>query len=153
MNPLLQIVGRLMTDNAFATALQANPAAALSSYGYTLTPAQMTIASNIAASLQQGRLTDGRIAVNNECQVWPCNMMAQTLWQVLGDMLVHSSFREAMKADRAAALSERGYVLTPSHDEIAARMVASFQSGAVNNAVANVASECPVWPCNDPLMA
>jgi hypothetical protein len=152
MNPLLQILGRLLTDEPFRTALRANTETALSQYGFVLTARQHEIAANIAHSLRSGRLDAAVAAVIPECPIWPCPEMRHTLWQILGGMLVHQSFRTAVIENRSARLSRDGYLLTPHHEEILSRIVTSFVTGRMDDAVQAVSDECPVWPCPDPLM-
>lgn len=86
--------------------------------------------------------------------------MSHTLLAVFGAMVMDGNFRRtltgkgidsarATTGDRQAVLRERGFFLTCGEREVVDRMIASFQSGRVDDACALFARECPEWPCSD----
>jgi hypothetical protein len=152
MKPVLEILGRLLSDSSFRAAFMNNYESALSSSGYVLTAAETAIAANIATSAGEGALNVAFEQVAAQCPNWPCGRMRQALWQIFGGMMVDGEFRDALLAARVSRLSRDGYVLTPDHDAVLVQIVVSFSSGALNGAVAAVAASCPNWPCGDPLM-
>ncbi len=75
--------------------------------------------------------------------------MNKPVLQILGAMLLHQSFREEMKINPTGTAEIYGYTLTPAEWEVAFNIVKSFQDGEMDDAIENVRSECPHWPCND----
>lgn len=76
----------------------------------------------------------------------------KTLLHLLGAMLVHQNFREAMIANPEATLVANNFDLSSHDKEIALNIVKSFQDDEMEDAVDNVRAECPNWPCNDSSM-
>lgn len=153
MNPVLQILGRLLADASFRTAAVSNLPAALSSYGYVLTARQSEIVANIVTSFASGRLDQAAADVNALCPFWPCHAMRDTLWQILGGMVVNLEYRTAMRASWREQLSLDGHLLTTNEGAIMDSIVGSFNQDKLDKTVAAISAECPFWPCSDPLMA
>ena len=76
----------------------------------------------------------------------------KSLLHLLGAMLVHQNFREAMIADFEATLISHNFDLSSHDKEIALNIVKSFEDDEMEDAVENVRAECPSWPCNDSSM-
>lgn len=152
MKPVLQILGRLLTDPSFRSALTANKAQALDLYGYVLTPHQDAIVDNILDSVRRGALDAAFLEFQGGCPHWPCYGMKDTLWQILGGMMTNAEFRASVKSDWRARVSLSGYVLSEHDQTIMARIVESFNGNSLSQSEAAVAAECPHWPCNDPAL-
>lgn len=152
MKPVLQILGRLLTDTSFRSALVANKAQALDHYGYVLTAHQDAIVVNILTSVGNDALKPAFMEIPGVCPHWPCDEMKDTLWQVLGGMMVDEEFRASTISDWSGRLSRGGYLLTPHHQTIMRNIVASFRDGSLSKSTDAVAASCPHWPCNDDAM-
>ena len=129
MKPVLQILGRLLTDAAFRSALIANKAQALDRYGYVLTAHQDAIVVNILASVERGALSTAFAEFQIICPHWPCHEMKDTLWQIVGGMMVNADFRASIKSNWQARCSLGGYLLSEHHHGIMANIVVSFTNG------------------------
>lgn len=149
MKPVLQIFGRLLTDAAFRSAMTDNKAQALDKYGYALTPHQDAIVANILESVARGALNNAFAEFQVICPHWPCHDMKDTLWQIVGGMMVNADFRASVKSNWQARCSLGGYLLSEHHQGIMANIVSSFNDGSLSKSEASMAAECPHWPCND----
>ncbi len=149
MKPVLQILGRLLADPVFRSAITANKAQALDRYGYVLTPRQDAIVVNILASVSRGALDAAFVEFQGVCPHWPCHDMKDTVWQILGGMMTNADFRASVKSNWQARCSLGGYVLAEHHQTIMASIVKSFNDGELSQSEAAIAAECPHWPCND----